>query len=353
MATSRRTATNENVSTFGAAGFGRDYTDASNWEGDTDINLVAAAQSEVLECYDDAASLEPGSPNMSGATTNASYFRIIRPAGVKGESSWQGHDGTGDNGVYMLTNVDDTLLEIGEPYSQIQDIICGWVVPAGANRLVVVTDGGNNVLAGVILRIADNTANTVRGISIRGNNDVAVNCLAMNCDTFGFDLNADNVAPAKVYALNCSAIDNGGDGFQASSGETGTAVAINCLAHGNGGDDFEDPSANAEWDLTTSRYNASQDAQAGDFTNGRANQTFTFVNAGADNFHLASNDAGARNFGTDLSALGVFPFDDDVDWQTRSGSWDIGYDEYLAPIAFPILSDDEIHSNIFGNRIVR
>jgi len=352
MASSRETATNENVSTFGAAGFGRDYTDASNWEGDTDIDLVSATQSEVLECYDDAADLDPGSPNMSGATTSASYFRIIRPAGVKGEVSWQGHDGTDQNGVYMLTDQDDTLMEIGEPFSQIQDLICGWIVPGGANRLVLVSDGGDCKWVGVIMNIASNSGGTVRGMSIRGDNDMAVNCLSMNSDTFGFDLNADDVG-FKVYALNCTAINNGDEGFVADNGaDDDTAVAINCLAHGNGGDDFQDPSANAEWDLTNSSNNASEDATGADFTNGRGSQTFTFKDAGSDDYHLDGADAGAKDFGTDLSALGVFGFDDDVDWETRSGTWDIGFDEFLLAIGYPIVTDRFVSSLIFG-RIVR
>ena len=58
MASSRLTATNENISTYGAGGFGRDYTSLGTWESATDIDLVTAAQSEVLECYDDAASFD-------------------------------------------------------------------------------------------------------------------------------------------------------------------------------------------------------------------------------------------------------------------------------------------------------
>ena len=38
----------------------------------------------------------------------------------------------------------------------------------------------------------------------------------------------------------------------------------------------------------------------------------------------------AKDFGADLSADGFFPFDDDIDFQTRSGSWDIGFDEFVA-----------------------
>lgn len=32
-----------------------------------------------------------------------------------------------------------------------------------------------------------------------------------------------------------------------------------------------------------------------------------------------------------LSGDGTYPFNDDIDKETRSGSWDIGFDEYILP----------------------
>ena len=53
MATSRRNATNENISTYGGAT--RDYSSLATWESDSDVDLVSASQSEVLEGYADSA----------------------------------------------------------------------------------------------------------------------------------------------------------------------------------------------------------------------------------------------------------------------------------------------------------
>ena len=90
MASARRTATNENISTYDSAG-GKDYTSLSAWESATDVNLVSAAQSEVLECY-------KGAHNdyviVTGATANSSYFRIIRPAAGEGHSGIPKVDGS-------------------------------------------------------------------------------------------------------------------------------------------------------------------------------------------------------------------------------------------------------------------
>jgi hypothetical protein len=75
-----------------------------------------------------------------------------------------------------------------------------------------------------------------------------------------------------------------------------------------------------------SNFNASSDDTAPGL-NSRRNQTFTFVNRVAHDFHLAAADAGARNFGTDLSGDPFLPLLDDIDGDARSGGWDIGADE--------------------------
>lgn len=78
-----------------------------------------------------------------------------------------------------------------------------------------------------------------------------------------------------------------------------------------------------------SNYNASSDATAPG-ANSRQSQTFTFVNAGAYDYHLAAGDAGAKGFGTDLSADATYPISVDVDNATRTVPWDIGADQTVA-----------------------
>ncbi|MBN1536706.1 MAG: right-handed parallel beta-helix repeat-containing protein [Anaerolineales bacterium] len=75
-----------------------------------------------------------------------------------------------------------------------------------------------------------------------------------------------------------------------------------------------------------SDFNASSDDSAPGF-HSRLNQTFSFVNPSAGNYHLAASDGGARNYGLDLSHDPVNPIADDIDGVARSGGWDIGADE--------------------------
>jgi hypothetical protein len=77
-----------------------------------------------------------------------------------------------------------------------------------------------------------------------------------------------------------------------------------------------------------SNYNASSDTTSTGGANDRTSQTFTFKDAANKDYHLASTDAGARNYGVSDPGSGLFS--DDIDGETRSGSWDIGADEYVA-----------------------
>lgn len=89
----------------------------------------------------------------------------------------------------------------------------------------------------------------------------------------------------------------------------GTPTARNCCASGNTTLDWQ-----GTWSQTTC---TAEDA------------TPTYVDSANDDFHLASNDTVCINNGTDLSGDANYAFDDDIDFQTRTGSWDIGMDEYF------------------------
>jgi len=324
-ASSRRTATNENVSTYGVTCDGTcDYTEGElpNWEADTDIDLVTATQSEVLECYDDAASFDD-CDFLDGATTDSSYFRIIRPA------SGQGHDGTQNNGVTFagggkIGNLFGTV----EDYSQTQDLIFNFTYTSSTSDYAVysIWGGTHAAVVGCIIHGLDSTiaGKRVIGFKASGAGVVGyfVNCLVNDTTQHADERNfAVILATGNFY--NCSSVD-GGFGFVSYSG---TMNCINCLSHNSSDLDFFQGGTN------TLNYCASEDATANDWDNGgsgnnQINQTFTFE--GAADIHLAAGDSGAKDLGTDLSATGDYQFDDDIDGTTRSGTWDIGFDEYVA-----------------------
>ena len=132
---------------------------------------------------------------------------------------------------------------------------------------------------------------------------------------------------ATIYCYNVTVY-----GWQCAFSDTaGTMVMKNCVGSArvsgswnvhyyNGGTNFSsDSTNNMSGDASTPEYNTYYDST-----------TPTYVNTGAgtEDFHLASNDTVAIAHGADLSAT----FTDDIDGVTRSGTWDIGADEYVNPV---------------------
>ena len=297
MASSRKTGTNEQIKTYGNAT--RQYTALATWEAATDTDLVTAAQSQVLECYDDAASFNDY-VTLNGAITNASYFRIIRPA------SGQGHDGTPNNGVYFQCTTDANIFLVYDDYNQIQDIIARLNINSINNRATFITNRASQAInAAFIGCIAWDSTNAGTGVAdgFTMDTDVstiyAVNCIAINCDYSGFREGGSGTA----YFYNCTSVNNN-NGFRAA---TTTNNAKNCVASGNTSNDWV-----GTWTQTTC---TAEDASP------------TYVNSAGNDFHLASADTVCINQGTDLSADAVYAFDDDIDKTSRSGAWDIGADE--------------------------
>ncbi len=77
----------------------------------------------------------------------------------------------------------------------------------------------------------------------------------------------------------------------------------------------------------TSNASLGYTVSGGGNTNDAVSQTFTFVNSGAFNWHLAENDIGARGRGVYNPSAGFYFTD--VDGEPRGAtSWDVGFDEY-------------------------
>jgi hypothetical protein len=310
MASARITGTNENISTFG--GGGRDYTALSTWEAATDNDLVASTTSEVLECYADSASYDQALV-MSGATTNSSYRRIIRA------HSGARHNGIPDTGVIFTNTASSHCLYVLENYASIQDVAVSNIsISSSSSYYGFLSLNATNV--SFVGCQAYNNGNTgsgrYYGFGDYKNTNYFVNCSSMLNDGYGFDLkNVDGSS----YVYNCTSIDNGYNGFAAPA--SGSYIYCkNCLAAQNDSSLEFDGSFNSG-----SATNASDDATAPG-SGSRINQTFTFVDEANDDYHLSSSDAGAKGYGTDLSSDSNFPFDDDIDFETWTTPWSIGFD---------------------------
>jgi hypothetical protein len=288
MASSRRLPLSYNVRTYGASGLGRDFTSLVAWEAYTDINLVTAKKGEVLECYDDADSFDDYVV-LAGATTNASYFRVIKPA------DGEGHDGTFNNGVKFSGT---GIWKIDENYDGIYDLI----IESSSTSFVFDNDGDYLKIVGMLV---DGTTTSNNQFMTRGQYCNLINCIAINgadrADGFHNETSVTN-----VY-YNCNAINCGRDGFV-------DATCVNCISYGNVGNDWVNGTQTTCLD-------------SGD--------TVNFVDADGGDFHLTETNPDARGNGTDLSADPTYAFDDDIDGDTRTGDWDRGFDQYATPAGDP------------------
>lgn len=301
MASSRRVPTSENVSTYGA---GQTYTALGTWEADTDNDLVTATHGEGLAClaavYDDRVS-------MGGSTVNSSYWRRIYP------QASNFHNGNPASGVRFFSTSTSNAMQPQENPSQIQDIVAKVTVNDAATVRVFNHQTTNAVAVGCIQIDSNNSGAGGIDAFFANGGGMFINCLSIRNELEGFRSNGN------CTFYNCTAISNTADGFEATAT---TCLLKNCLSHGNTGADFTGTYS------SSSVNNASEDATGDDVgTNCRASQTFTFAGGFTDDYHLSSSDAGAKDFGVDLSGDATYAFDDDIDAATRSGSWDIGFDE--------------------------
>jgi hypothetical protein len=173
-----------------------------------------------------------------------------------------------------------------------------------------IVDNGRTAVAGGL---------PYHGPNVAGHRYVLTNCLVRGYKGTGQSHTgyALDRASATLLAYNCVAYDCG-RGFVGAAG----TVAKNCGA--SACDDGYEGTFSA-----SSTNNASSLAADAPGSNARNSVTPTFVDAAGGNFHLASGDAAWKDFGTDLSADGAFPFSTDGDGETRTGTWDIGADEYV------------------------
>ena len=318
MASSRRPGTNEDVKTFGAAGYGRDYTSLATWEDATDIDCVTGTTSPVLECYKDAGSYAISSGfEISGADTSATYFRVLRAA------SGSRHSGVPGSGVKFACSAEVTLYD---HYLHISDLewvgafnsssVCGPLSDYfGYGRLYVeivgclfsATNSGSELGYGLKLPCESQACGYLK----------VVNCIAYDCDGAGFYLNA-----SASFCSSCTSAGNGTYGFRYVTYEP---IYKNCIASGN---------ATADWNTaggdTGTTHNLSGDATAPAAGTYYRSKTLYFMAAQGrtGDYRIAPADLDAKGKGTDLSADGTFAFDDDSAFNLRSGAWDLGASNY-------------------------
>jgi len=273
------------------------------------LNEAEAARQQVLsepiEIICEGATVDTTAVTIDGWTTSAAnYIKIYTTTAAR-------HDGKWDEGKYRL-EVNDNLLRLYEAYIKIDGLQTRVTSSAADYSALELSIGADyNEISNCIFRGNGTTNGKVT-------NNGGIDAKFWNCISYNFNSGFRNHS-GNSYFYNCTAYGNN-IGFHRLDG---TMVAKNnitqsCTTGFSG--TFSSDSTN----------NLSDDATYASSTADIVNTHVLFADEDNDDFHLASNDAGARNYGIDLSADDNLPFSTDIDGQARTSPWDIGADEYVA-----------------------
>ncbi|OGS21981.1 MAG: hypothetical protein A2252_00365 [Elusimicrobia bacterium RIFOXYA2_FULL_39_19] len=297
--------------------------DSNNYftAGNTGDKVIA-----VAECY---PMTDTTPVSIFGWTTNATnYIEIRTPDGYK-------HSGKWDTNAYILSAGTTTdSLYIGESNVRIN----GLQINFTKNDI----DGGNGIdvygdetsaedirISNCIIKGPGNfTTSNKRGIFGSKTAATGQNSIVRIWNNLIYDMNGTGTsyfgmyirdADRKRYLYNNTAV-NCGYGYYS---DEASAIAKNNIAQ-----DCTD-GFGASFD-GASDYNISDVASDAPGANSKNGVTVTFENKTGKDFHIAVGDTQAQDAGVDLSADVYLSFNTDIDGTSRSGTWDIGADEYSA-----------------------
>jgi len=295
---------------------GGDYTSLAGAIAGEASDFVAGDKIIELDLY---AMQDTAQVTISGATTDATrYWDIVAidiHSGVYDAAKWRLEPTDVDALV-----IDDEFVRFYGPQIDIQGPttprvelylrFIGTPSDVRVERFIIAGNGANSF--GIATESGAFTAKLGNGIIYDCTKDFSG----------GFRFSGSGLCYAEDLTFN-----NCFYGIRDSHGGSGTITVKNVIASAPTDTGFLLDAGS--WGAGTD-YNASSDGTSTAGTHNRVSQTFTFVNAGAKNFHLAGGDAGAKGFGTDLSADANYPITKDVDGETPVTPWNIGADQFAA-----------------------
>ena len=295
---------------------GGDYTTWALWEADTDNDLTGAGilVGEIFDVNATAALTIAGATN-----TDASNYRHLTV------NSAHRHAYVFDTGKANITvSSIPAFLVLGEAFARasfIQGINSrnpgeGVFSCAAASTRVTECIGKHDFPSG-----GDGCAAFTT--TTNGANSKFINCAAFN-NRNGF-YSPGTSALTGVEWLNCISVNNTVSGFRT---DAGVPLAIkNCYAGGNATNDYMEGGAEGWESWTATTCMSAQAITETGLTPSIAFDTsnFTNVTAGSEDLHLVTG-SDLIDAGTDLS--GTFTID--INGATRSGTWDVGPDEFVA-----------------------
>ncbi|MEW6116783.1 MAG: DUF4082 domain-containing protein [Nitrospirota bacterium] len=321
-------------------GYPNCYTSLSAWEaayGGIDFgtctqgDLVCANKVAVARIEGPWTAPDTTPVVIDGWTTDASrYIRIYTAPDARHQGKWSTDkyrlEASGDN-IYGLLTYEGYVTVDGLQVKVSTVSPTGWVGGIWkGNGVVPPVYVSNCIVQGVLL---GNTYSD--GIGTSGQSSSGVMYMWNNI-AYGFNYAPGNVHQGGFYCGSgtCYAYNNTSYGNNKGfSRYSGTFIAVNNISYNN--------TDNYYGTFTSSTNNLSGPSQTdAPGTNARNGVTVTFVDAATNDFHLATTDTGAKDYGAIDPASGLYSTD--IDGQPRSEPWDIGADEAATgtPVSYTI-----------------
>jgi len=334
---------------------GGDYTSLVTWEDTEKGDLVFLNQIAVAECYDDwtGNGMDIGTGyftiSRDWGTSASCYVKIYVPPNERRAAAnpLRYRGGTTARG-FGITGADSAsyegLIRTYANYIKFEGLqVWCKATPYNISALSIseVTGSSNKieitdcVLAGACGRaLAVSCAPGIGVPKVYVRNTLMYT--SFSGDHYSLLITNDVASGTECYLYNCVI----GNGFACA--RIGTAIAKNTYA--------------ARWypspdSIFTGNNNAGGTAVVpggGTLTDLDGGNLFVDITSGAEDFHLREYSPLA-DAGVDLSANAIMPFSNDIDGQTRSGSWDIGCDEYGATQSVPTITTTNLANGGVGS----
>ncbi|MCK5603894.1 hypothetical protein KAR91_18550 [Candidatus Pacearchaeota archaeon] len=296
----------------------------SDGTGNTfDVNGVPDSAIVTLEIYNDDGDLSENGVTVDGFTTNATnYCKITVPEAER-------HDGTAGTGACIDGGgVDTHIITLYDNYIQIEWLeFKNWGNNSGTCYAVycdnVSAADRNCTIKNCIIYDSGGVNDDAVRVRYAYNNKV-INCIVYDC---GKGFSATNAGSYTNYFYNCSYY---GTGAESGFSKWGSSITCTNCCSFNGDVDFEDDGDTGSIILNNC---ISDDSTSDNFLGSNnlvdkvATDNYTNVGAGTEDLHLKEG-ADCIDAGQDLSGT----FTDDIDGVTRSGTWDVGADEYVTGV---------------------
>ena len=317
----------ENVQTIGS---GKDFTTVTGWETDTDVALTTGTV-EVGELYDSAD--WTANDIIAGASNiDATTYRMLRAATA------DRHNGTvGSGGVEFNPSSGGHILQIDEDNFRIDGLIMGGMSNS-SDECCRINNTGFRAQHCIFYNAESNTLMDALYISVS-----SATIYISNCIFYEFTRGAVHVqgqTSVTVYVHNCTgwelvstaATQYCGFGFDDTKNNNGSVMHCdNVTSHSTNRADFQGGGTGGNEGTVNCTNCASSDStttSGQDVTDVAGNlntvtQSDQFVNLTTIDLHLKAG-ADLLLAGKDLSGDSDLPVTDDIDYATRTGTYDIG-----------------------------